>query len=94
MRIKENRKEEISMNLFNGLLGDNHSEELERLLLDQLFDAISDVELESDVLSEKDFYPPEDNRVLQSRLYGIDNTNNFKQYAKEFFELCDEEELY
>ena len=46
------------------------------------------------VLSEKDFYPPEDNRILHSRLCGIDETNNFNQFTKDFFELCDEEEIY
>lgn len=46
------------------------------------------------VLSEKDFCPPEDKRILRSRLHDVNETNNFNQFTKEYFELCDEEEIY
>lgn len=92
------------MGLFDKLLNRNqctkeelNAKELNSLFLDQLFDTLSDrdnMECSLGVLSEKDFYPPEDNRILHSRLCGIDETNNFNQFTKDFFELCDEEEIY
>ena len=45
-------------------------------------------------LSEKDFYPPEDNRVLHSNVYDISGGDNFNDYAEYFFEVCDEEEYF
>lgn len=46
------------------------------------------------VLSEKDFYPPEDNKTLCSVIEDIDENNSFAQFTHDFFELCDEEEIY
>lgn len=46
------------------------------------------------VLSEKDFYPPEDNRDLKSGIRDIPCGDNFSGFVQEFNELCDEEEIY
>lgn len=46
------------------------------------------------VLSEKDFYPPEDNRNLKSGVSDILCGDSFFGFVQEFNELCDEEEIY
>ena len=46
------------------------------------------------VLSEKDFYPPEDTRVLRSGVNDIVGGDNFADYSESFFDMCDEEEYY
>ena len=46
------------------------------------------------VLSEQDFYPPEDKRVLHSRVYDIPDGDNFDDFMQQYNELCDEEEIY
>lgn len=45
-------------------------------------------------ISEKDFYPPEDNRVLQSGVEDIVNGDNFMDYTKEYFKYCSSEGVY
>lgn len=45
------------------------------------------------VLTEVDFYPPEDTRILCSNLYPV-VYGEFNMFLLEFFELCDEEEVY
>lgn len=47
-----------------------------------------------DILTEQDFYPPFDNRILKSNVEDIDEDNNFANYCEEFFEMLDEEEYY
>jgi hypothetical protein len=42
------------------------------------------------VLSEKDFYPPEDKRYLKSGVDDINGGDNFADYAKQYFKLYDE----
>lgn len=42
-------------------------------------------------LSEIDFYPPSDNRCLESYVEDIDNGDNFADYCEELFELLEEE---
>lgn len=37
------------------------------------------------VLSEKDFYPPEDNRVLCSGIDDVSGGDNFGDYARYYF---------
>lgn len=83
------------IDFFNKLLGENHSKELEDIVFDHYLDELADIELKSDeyILSEKDFYPPEDKRVLRTRLYDVEK-DGFNKYAEDFFELCDEEEIY
>lgn len=46
------------------------------------------------VLSEKDFYPPEDNRVLKSGIKNICHGDNYNDFLQEYNELCQEEEIY
>lgn len=46
------------------------------------------------VLSEKDFYPPEDNRVLKSGIKNIRHGDNYNDFLQEYNELCQEEEIY
>lgn len=48
----------------------------------------------NNVLSEKDFYPPEDNRVLKSNIYDIYKGDTFAEYAKEIFDLYESEDYY
>lgn len=50
--------------------------------------------LNDHVLTERDFYPPSDDRVLESNIEDIDEDNNFVNYCVEFFEMLDEEEYY
>ncbi len=45
------------------------------------------------VLTEKDFYPPKDTRTLRSNLCSV-VCDEFSTFLLEFFELCDEEEVY
>ena len=44
------------------------------------------------VLSEKDFYPPQDNRCWQSGVDDISGGDNFAEYAESFFKMCECEE--
>lgn len=46
------------------------------------------------VLSEKDFYPPQDNRYLQSGVDDIQGGDNFAEYTEEYYRLCEEEERW
>lgn len=46
------------------------------------------------VLSEKDFYPPNDDRVLRSNVFDIAGGDTFEDYAKDYFNMTDELELY
>lgn len=45
-------------------------------------------------LTEQDFYPPSDDRVLTSNVEDIEDGDNFADYCVEFFELLDEEEYF
>ena len=45
-------------------------------------------------LTEEDFYPPSDDRVLTSNVEDIEDGDNFADYCKEFFELLDDEEYF
>lgn len=43
------------------------------------------------VLTEKDFYPPEDDRVYQSGVNDIVDGDNFEDYAKWFYDNYEDE---
>ena len=45
-------------------------------------------------LTEEDFYPPEDKRILKSYVEDIDDGDNFADYCEYFFELLEEENYY
>lgn len=45
-------------------------------------------------LTEKDFYPPSDNRTWKSNVRDIYDGDNFDDFREEFFELLDEEEYF
>lgn len=45
-------------------------------------------------LSEKDFYPPYDNRVLESYVENIVDGDNFADYCKYIFDIYEEEGYY
>lgn len=45
------------------------------------------------ILSEEDFYTTSDDRVLESRLYDIDD-NTYSNHLKEWYELCNCEGYY
>lgn len=44
-------------------------------------------------ITEESFYPPEDTRYLESKVYDIDD-NTFHDFTEEFNELNDELETY
>ena len=48
----------------------------------------------SPILSEKDFYPPQDNRYWQSGVDDIQGGDNFAEYAEEYYRLCEDEERW
>lgn len=48
----------------------------------------------NDVLSEEDFYPPYDNRVLKSYVRDIYGGDTFAEYAKYNYNLYEKEECY
>ena len=45
-------------------------------------------------LTEIDFYPPSDERYLESYVEDIYGGDNFADYCKEFFEMLEEEGYY
>lgn len=45
-------------------------------------------------LTEIDFYPPPDNRVLKSYIKDVSGGNNFANHCKDFFNMLEEEEYY
>lgn len=45
-------------------------------------------------LTEKDFYPPSDNRILQSYIYDIYGGDTFEDYTEYIFDLYEEEDYY
>jgi hypothetical protein len=45
-------------------------------------------------IKEEDFYPPEDSRVYKSNVYDVNEDNNFRKYAEEYFQYCNEWGLY
>lgn len=45
-------------------------------------------------LSEKDFYPPSDNRTWKSNIRDINGGDNFADYCTDIFELLDEEDYF
>lgn len=45
-------------------------------------------------ITEDSFNTNEDNRTFNSRLYDIDRTNNFKNYVKDFWDYCDNENVF
>ena len=45
-------------------------------------------------LTEEDFYPPYDNRVLKSYVEDINGGDNFADYCKYIFAIYDEEDYY
>ena len=48
----------------------------------------------TDCLSEQDFYPPKDDRVLKSYIRDIDGGDNFADYCKDMFDLLEEEDYW
>ncbi len=47
-----------------------------------------------DYLTEESFYPPLDNRYLESYIEDIDGGDNFAEYCEYIFELLEEEGYY
>lgn len=45
------------------------------------------------LLTQENFYPPQDNRVLRSGVINL-SKYTYSQYLKEYYELCDNEEIY
>lgn len=46
------------------------------------------------ILSEKDFYPPQDDRVWTSNIKDVYCGDNFADYCEEFFNILEEEEYF
>lgn len=66
----------------------------DRLMLDDLYDDAIENNAKNHCLTEQDFYPPEDNRVLKSYVYDINGGDNFSDYCGYIFSVLDEEEYY
>lgn len=47
-----------------------------------------------DYLTEESFYPPSDDRFLESYVADIKGGDNFADYCESFFELLEEEGYY
>ena len=47
-----------------------------------------------DYLTDKDFYPPSDDRYFESYIEDIDGGDNFADYCIDFFEMLEEEGYY
>ena len=47
-----------------------------------------------DYLTDKDFYPPSDDRYFESYIEDIDGGDNFADYCTDFFEMLEEENYY
>lgn len=60
---------------------------------DILFDDIPHEQYDG-CLTEQDFYPPSDNRILKSNVRNIAGGDNFADYCEYIFEVLDEEEYY
>lgn len=46
------------------------------------------------ILSEEDFYPPSDDRVLVSFIEDIEDGDNYADYCRDIFRLYEEEGYY
>ncbi len=63
--------------------------------VDEILNGLNDDDKQSyDYLTEESFYPPSDNRVLESCVEDIDGGDNFADYCEYIFELLDEEGYY
>lgn len=47
-----------------------------------------------DIITEIDFYPPSDNRILKSNISDIAGGDSFAKYTKYIFDLYEEEDYY
>ena len=47
-----------------------------------------------DYLTKKDFYPPFDNRILESYVEDINGGDNFADYCEYIFKIYEEEGYY
>ena len=56
---------------------------------EDMFDKIE--EDYTDCLTEEDFYPPADERILKSHIRDIDGGDNFSDYCEYMFDLLEEE---
>ena len=45
-------------------------------------------------LTDSDFYPPSDDRVLRSYIRDVCEDNNFREYAEYIYDLYEEENYY
>lgn len=72
----------MSNTLFKDVYGDEH------------YKYIIERQRKRNCLTEKDFYPPEDNRVLESYVQDIYGGDNFIDYCTYIFSVLDEEEIY
>lgn len=52
---------------------------------------ISRIAKDSYLISESDFYPPEDNRQIHSNLRTVKGQSSFNEYLQEYIELGKEE---
>ncbi len=51
-------------------------------------------ELDIYLISEEDFYPPSDDRILTSYIYDIEDSESFEDYCVDFFSMLDNEEYF
>ena len=45
-------------------------------------------------LTDSDFYPPYDDRILESYIEDIEDSDSFEEYARYIFDLYEEEGYY
>lgn len=79
IREKEKRKEEMLMK------NDKYD-------IDEILNELNGQP--DDCLTEESFYPPSDNRYLESYVEDIDDGDNFADYCEYIFELLEEEGYY
>ncbi len=72
----------MSNTLFKDIYGEEH------------YKYIIERQRKRNCLTEQDFYPPEDNRVLESYVQDIYGGDNFSDYCSYIFDVLDEEEYY
>lgn len=66
-----------------------HENKFDDVLDEQYYNYI--IQRDSYVLTEKDFYPPSDDRIFNSVVEDILDGDNFSEYTKYFFEMYEDD---
>ena len=57
-------------------------------------EGLSQYDVNDFVLTEKDFYPPEDNRFYSSKVRNIPYGDNFNDFINDYWLLCEKEGIF